>query len=160
MCLRNRFPLPSLNVTTASIHDSIKAIEMIESVRDHEYIPMDGAYDSFHIYDYVFENTDAFPSIDTNKGQGIVENNLTFNRKQRHNHKEERETKIQIEMGDKRTFSILEEILHCWNIWYVRNRNYRNYDVTIGGRIVVYNCIIMANQIMQRSKREIMDIVV
>ena len=35
-----------------------------------------------------------------------------------------------------------------------------NYDVAIGERIVVYNCIVMVNQIRHRSKREIMDIVV
>ena len=35
-----------------------------------------------------------------------------------------------------------------------------NYDVAIGERIVAYNCIVMVNQIRQRSKREIMDLVV
>ena len=56
-----------------------------------------------------------------------------------------------------RTFSILEEILHSEHIWYVRNRN---YDVAVGERIVAYNCIVLVNQIRQRSKREIMDLVV
>ena len=55
---------------------------MIDSLRDHEYILRDTAYDSSHIYDYVFENTHALPVTDTNKRRGIVENNLTFNRKQ------------------------------------------------------------------------------
>ena len=71
-----------MNITTASIHDITVAIEMIDSLRDHEYILRDTAYDSSHIYDYVFENTHALPVTDTNKRRGIVENNLTFNRKQ------------------------------------------------------------------------------
>jgi len=43
---------------------------------------MEPVYDSSHIYDYVFENRHALPVIDTNKRKCIVENNLTFNRKQ------------------------------------------------------------------------------
>ena len=43
---------------------------------------MDPVFDSSHTYDYVFENTHALPVIYTNKRRGIVENNLTFNRKQ------------------------------------------------------------------------------
>ena len=53
---------------------------MTDSVRDHEYILMDAAYDSSHIYDYGFKNKHALPVLDTNKRRGIVENNLTFNR--------------------------------------------------------------------------------
>ena len=60
-------------------------------------------------------------------------------------------------MRIERTFSILEEILHCEYIRYVR---YRNYDVAVGERIVKYNCIVLVNQIRQRSKRKIMDLVV
>ena len=37
------------NMTTASIHDSTLVIEMIDSIRDHEYILMDAAYDSSEI---------------------------------------------------------------------------------------------------------------
>ena len=37
---------------------------------------------------------------------------------------------------------------------------YRNYDVTIGIKIVAYNIIILINQIYQRPKRQIMDVVV
>jgi hypothetical protein len=49
----------------------------------------------------------------------------------------------------ERTFSILEKILHCEYIRYVRNGN---YDVTVGERIAAYNCIVLVNQIRQRSK--------
>ena len=145
------------NITTASIHDSTVAMEMIDSVRDHEYILMDAAYDSSHIYDYVFENTHALPVIDTNKRRGIVPDNLSFNRKQGIIIRKSEKSRYRFRWEIERTFSILEEILHCENIWYVSNRN---YDVAIGERIVAYNCIVMVNQIKQRSKREIMDIVV
>ncbi len=46
--------------------------------------------------------------------------------------------------------------MSCKHIWYVRNRN---YDV-VGEGVVVYNCIVLINQKRQRSKREIMDLVV
>jgi hypothetical protein len=59
------------NITTASIHDSTVVIERIDSVRDHEYILMDAAYDSSEIYDYVMENTHALPVIDTNKEEAL-----------------------------------------------------------------------------------------
>jgi hypothetical protein len=42
-------------------------MDMIDSVRGHEYILMDALYDSSHINDYVFENTHAIIVIDTNK---------------------------------------------------------------------------------------------
>ena len=145
------------NITTASIHDSKVAIEMIDSVRYHEYILMDAAYDSSEIYDYVMENTHALPVIDTNKRRGIVPNNLAFNRKQGIIIREREKSRYRLRWEIERTFSILEEILHCENIFYLSNRN---YDVTMGERIVAYNCIVMVNQIRQRPKREIMDIVI
>jgi hypothetical protein len=43
---------------------------MIDSVRDYNYILMDAAYDSSDVYDYVFENTNAVPVIDTNRRMG------------------------------------------------------------------------------------------
>jgi hypothetical protein len=57
------------------------AFEMIEPVRDYNYILMDAAYDSSDIYDYIFENTHAVPVIDTSRRRGIVEERLTYNRK-------------------------------------------------------------------------------
>ena len=57
----------------------------------------------------------------------------------------------------ERTFSILEKILHCEYIRYVCSSN---YEVTVGERIVAYNCIVPVNQLRQRSERKIMDLVV
>ena len=42
------------------------------------------------------------------------------------------------------------------HIWYVEHRN---YDISIGGIIVAYNCIVMANKITGTSERKIMHIV-
>jgi hypothetical protein len=42
----------------------------------------------------------------------------------------------------ERTFAILEDILGCEFLWYNRNRN---YDVTIGIKIVAYHIIILMN---------------
>ena len=68
--------------TTASVYDKNMAFEMIDSVRDFRYILMDAAYDSSDIYDYIFENTHAMRVIDTNRRRGIIEDRLTYNRKQ------------------------------------------------------------------------------
>ena len=144
-------------MTTASIHDSTVAREMIDAVRGHGYILMDAAYDSSEIYDYVMENTHAIPVIDTNRRKGIATHNMAFNRKQGIITREREKSRYRLRWEIERTFSILEEILHCENIWYVRNRN---YDVAVGQRIVAYNCIVLIDQIRQRSKREIMDLVV
>ena len=57
----------------------------------------------------------------------------------------------------ERAFAILEDILKSEYIWFVRNRN---YDVSIGMKIVVYNIIIILNQTYSRPKRQIMNIVV
>ena len=57
----------------------------------------------------------------------------------------------------ERTFAILEDILGCVYIWYVRNRN---YHVSIGMKIVPYNLIILLNHMYQRPKRQIVDVVV
>ncbi|MDP8011762.1 MAG: hypothetical protein RAK23_02995 [Thermoplasmata archaeon] len=42
---------------------------------------MDAAYDSPDIYEYIFENTDCIPVIDTNRMKGIVESKLSEERK-------------------------------------------------------------------------------
>jgi hypothetical protein len=57
-------------ITTASVYDKNIAFEMIDSVRDYNYILMDAAYDSSDVYDYVFENTHSVPVIDTNRRMG------------------------------------------------------------------------------------------
>ncbi|WP_443367647.1 transposase [Cuniculiplasma sp. SKW4] len=104
------------NITTASIHYITVTIEMIDSVRHHEYIIMDAAYDSSHIYGYVFENTHALLVIDKNKRRGILENNLTFNWKQGIILRKCEKSRYRLRWEIERTFSILEEILHCENI--------------------------------------------
>ena len=118
---------------------------------------MDAAYDSSSIYDYIMENTHAIPVIDTNRRRGIATHNMAFNGKQGITTREREKSRYRLRWEIERTFSILEEILHCENIRYVRNRN---YYVAVGQRIVAYNCIVLVNQIRQRSKREIMDLVV
>ncbi len=55
------------------------------------------------------------------------------------------------------TFSILKEIL---GMEYIRHVKHRNNDVTIGGIIVAYNCIVMANKITGILGRKIMYIVI
>ena len=68
-------------ITTASVYDKNIAFEMIDSIRNYNYILMDAAYDSSDIYDYIFENAHAIPVIDTNRRGGIVEDRLSYNRK-------------------------------------------------------------------------------
>ncbi len=68
-------------MTTTSVYDKNIAFEMIDSVRNYNYILMNAAYDSSDIYNYIFGNTHAIPVINTNRRRGIVEDRLTFNRK-------------------------------------------------------------------------------
>ena len=77
---------------------------MIDSVRDHEYILIDAAYDSSHIYDYVFENTHSIPAIDTNKRKGIVENNPAFNRKNGINIRKSEKSRYRLRWEIERNF--------------------------------------------------------
>ena len=143
--------------TTASVYDKNMAFPMIDSVRDFRYILMDAAYDSSDIYDYIFENTHAMPVIDTNRRRGIIEDRLTFNRKQGITLRKKESSRYKCRCGIERTFSILKEILEMEYIWYVKHRN---YDVSIGEIIVAYNCIVMANKITGISGRKIMYIVI
>ena len=53
-------------VTRGNMHDSPVSQDMVDSVRYFSYILADSAYDASDIYGYVFENTHAFPIIDTN----------------------------------------------------------------------------------------------
>ncbi len=143
-------------ITTASVYDKNIAFEMIDSVRNCNYILMDAAYDSSDIYDYIFENTHAIPVIDTNRRRGIIENKLTYNRKLGIALRQKESSRYKLRWEIERTFSILKEILGMEHIWYVRNRN---YDVSVGEIIVAYNCIVMADKITGISGRRIMYIV-
>ncbi len=143
-------------ITTASVYDKNIAFDMIDSVRNYNYILMDAAYDSSDIYDYIFENTHAIPVIDTNKRRGIVDNKLTYNRKIGISIRKNESSRYKLRWEIERTFSILKEILGMEHIWYVRNRN---YDVAVGEIILAYNCIVMTNKIAGRAGRKIMHIV-
>ena len=68
-------------ITTASVYNKNIAFEIIDSIRNYNYILMDTAYDSSDIYDYIFENTHAIPVIDKNRRMGIVEDRVKFDRK-------------------------------------------------------------------------------
>ena len=144
-------------ITTASVYDKNMAFPMIDSVRDFRYILMDAAYDSSDIYDYIFENTQAMPVIDTNRRRGIVQDRLTFNRKLGIALRKKEASRYKLRWEIERTFSILKEILGMEYIWYIKHRN---YDVSIGEIIVAYNCIVMANKITGISGRKIMYIVI
>ena len=133
------------------------AFEMIDSVRNYNYILMDAAYDSSDIYDYIFDNAHSIPVIGTNKRRGIVEDRLTYNRKLGIALRKKESSRYKLRWEIERTFSILKEILEMEYIWYVRHRN---YDVSIGEIIVAYNCIVMANKITGISGRRIIYIVI
>ena len=143
-------------VTTASVYDKNIAFEMIDSIRNYNYILMDAAYDSSDIYDYIFENAHAIPVIDTNRRRGIVEDRLSYNRKLGLELRKKESSRYKLRWEIERTFSILKEILKMEYIWYVGNRN---YDIAIGEIIVAYNCIVMADKITGISGRKIMYIV-
>ena len=143
-------------ITTASVYDKNIAFEMIDSVRDYNYILMDAAYDSSDIYDYIFENTHAVPVIDTNRRRGIINDRLAVNRKIGIELRKRESSRYKLRWEIERTFSILKEILGMEHIWYVKHRN---YDVSVGEIIVAYNCIVMANKITGRAGRKIMHIV-
>jgi len=118
---------------------------------------MDATYDSSEIYEYIFENSKCSPVIDTNKRRGIIDSKLSHSRREGMKIGREEASKYSLRCEIERTFALLEDILGCEYIWFVRNRN---YDVSVGMKIVAYNIIILLNQILDRPKRKIMDLVV
>jgi len=143
--------------TIASFHDKNVAFPLIDSLRDYCYVMADAAYDSSDIYEYIFENSKCSPVIDTNKRRGIIDSKLSHSRREGMKIRREEASRYSLRWEIERTFAILGYILRCEFLWYAR---YRNYDVTIGMKIVAYNIIILIYQIYQRPKRQIMDIVV
>jgi len=143
--------------TTASLNDKNIAFPLIDSLRDYDYVMMDAAYDSSDIYEYIFENSKCSPVIDTNKRRGIIDSKLSHSRREGMKIRREEASRYSLRWKIERTFAILEDILGCEFLWYARHRN---YDVTIGMKIVAYNIIILMNQIYQIPKRQIMDVVV
>ncbi|MGC8681314.1 MAG: hypothetical protein ACP5TW_04695 [Thermoplasmata archaeon] len=110
---------------------------------------MDAAYDSSDIYEYIFENTDCIPVIDTNRRKGIIESKLSEARIKGIEIRKKEASRYSLRWEIERSFAILEDILKSEYIWYVRNRN---YDVSIGIKIVAYNIIILLNRMLDRQK--------
>ncbi|MGC8619239.1 MAG: transposase [Thermoplasmata archaeon] len=110
---------------------------------------MDAAYDSPDIYEYIFENTDCIPVIDTNRRKGIIESKLSEARIKGIEIRKKEASRYSLRWEIERSFAILEDILKSEYIWYVRNRN---YDVSIGIKIVAYNIIILLNRMLDRQK--------
>ena len=109
-------------VTKGNVHDSKVSHDLIDSVRNYMYILADSAYDTSEIYDYIFENTHSLPVIDTNKRRGIRSERLAMNRNIGIDLRIEYSSLYSLRWEIERTFSILEEMLHCENIWYTMNR--------------------------------------
>ena len=139
-------------VTTASLYDKNIAFPLIDSVRNYSYVMMEAAYDSSDIYEYVYENTRCTPVIDTNRRRGIIDSKLSHSRREGIKLRIEEASRYSLRWEIERTLAILEDILGCEYIWYVKNRN---YDVSIGMKIVAYNLVIFLNQMYQRPKRQI-----
>ena len=110
---------------------------------------MDAAYDSPDIYEYIFENTDCIPVIDTNRRKGIIESKFSEARRKGIEIRKKEASRYSLRWEIERLFAILEDILKSEYIWYVRNRN---YDVSIGIKIVAYNIIILLNRMLDRQK--------
>ena len=125
-------------------------------IRYFKYILIDSAYDTPEMYDYVFENTNATPGVDTNTRRGIVTDRLSVNREIYIDVRKEHGSIYSLRWEIERTFSILEEIMHCENIWHVRNRY---HDNAVGLRILAYNQMPVSNIRMGENLRKTMKIV-
>jgi len=143
-------------ITKGNIHDSRVSHDMVDSVRNFSYILADSAYDTSGTYDYVFENTHALPVIDTNRRRGIVPERLPVNRRIGIELRKEYASLYSLRWEIERTFSILEEILQCENIWYTKNRE---YDSAMGLKAIAYNLMVISNVEAGEKPREIMKIV-
>ena len=94
--------------------------------------------------------------IDTNKRRGIVPERLSVNRKIGIDLRREYASLYSLRWEIERTFSILEEILQCENIWYTRKRDYGN---AMGLKAIAYNLMGISNMEAGEKPREIMKIV-
>ena len=104
----------------------------------------------------MFENNHALPVIDTNKRRGIVHERLSINRKIGIDLRLEYSALYSLRWEIERTFSIMEEILQCENIWYTRNRD---YGTAMGLKAIAYNLIVISNRESGEKPREIIKIV-
>ena len=143
-------------ITKGNMHDSRVSHDMVDSVRNFSYILGDSAYDTSDIYDYVFENTNSLPIIDTNRRRDIIPERLPMNRNIGIDLRREYSSLYSLRWEIERTFSILEEIMRAENIRYVRNRS---YDTAIGLKAIAYNLMIVSNVKAGEKPREIMKIV-
>lgn len=92
----------------------------------------------------MFENTHALPVIDTIRRRGI-------------DLRREHASLSSLMWEIERTFSILEEILRCENIWYTRNRD---YYTAIGLKTIVSNLMVISNMNSGENPRELIKNVV
>jgi transposase len=143
-------------ITMGNLHDSRASHDLIDSVRDFSHILADSAYDTSEIYDYVFKNTHALPVIDTNKRRGIRPERLTMNRKIGIDLRNEYAALCSLRWEIERTFSILEEIMQCENVWYIRKRS---YDTATNLKTIAYNLMVISNMEAGDRSREIKKIV-
>ena len=144
-------------VTKGNLHDSKVAHSLIDSLRNFSYIIADSAYDSSEIYDYIFKNTHAIPIIDTNRRRNITSKRLKVNRRIGMEMRKIYAPIYSLRWEIERTFSILEEIMKCEYIYYVKNRD---YDRAIGLKILSYNLMVISNMKIGERPREIMKITV
>ena len=96
------------------------------------------------------------PVIESNKRRGILSDRLTMNRNIGIDLRKEYSSLYSLRWEIERTFSILEEMLHCENIWYTHNRS---YDHAVGFKIIAYNLMIISNILSGERPRKIKKIV-
>ncbi len=108
---------------------------------------MDAVYDTSDIYEYIFENTQCSPIIDTNRRRGIVDSRLSHSGMEGIKIRKEVASRYSFRWEIERTFAIPEDILGCE---YIRSVKYRNYDASIGMKIVAFGLIILQNKLYQR----------
>ena len=139
-------------VTRGNIHDSRISHDLIDSVRNYTHILADSAYDTSEIYDYIFDNTHSMLVIDTSKRIGIRSDRLPMNRNIGIDLRKKYSSLYSLRWEIERTFSILEEMLHCENIWYTHNRS---YDHAISFKIIVCNLIVISNILSGKRPKKI-----
>ena len=96
------------------------------------------------------------PVIDTNRRRGIRSDRLTMNRNIGIDLRKEYSSLYSLRWEIERTFSILEEMLDCENIWYNMNRS---YDHSVGFKIIAYNVMVISNIESGKTQRKIKKIV-
>ena len=94
--------------------------------------------------------------IDTSKRRGIRYDRLTMNRNIGIDLRKEYSSLNSLRWEIERTFSILEEMLHCENIWNTHNRS---YDHAVGFNIIAYNLMVISNILSGERPRRIKKIV-